>query len=511
MAGFLTPIKEESVEEYKQDQIKQPWGQVPEHIQDLYARSIEGVDSAYHSPIKGLLCEFSDIFSKGSDDRGCTGCVEHHIDTGAARPIRERPRRFPAVEQEEINRQVNDLLKEGKITPSNSPWATNVVLVRKNDGTKRFCVDYRKLNAVTIKDAYPIPRIDDSIDALTGAQWFSTLDLASGYWEVALDGEAHEKSAFVVRGGLYSWRVMPFGLCNAPSTFERLMERVLSGLHWETLLVYLDDVIVFGKTIQEEISRLSVVFQRLKGAGLKLKPKKCDLFKQKVYYLGHIVSPEGISTDPGKIEVVKHWPVPESVKEVRSFLGLASYYMRFIEAFSTVARPLHRVTEKNREFHWNEECQASFEVLKKRLTEAPILAYPDPDGKFILDTDASATGIGGVLSQIKDGKEHVVAYASKVLKKAEPKYCVTRRELLAVITFLKQFRPYIYGRRITVRTDHGALRWLVNFKDPMGQVARWLQIIGEYDFEIIHRAGRSHQNADSLSLLAVWNERTGYQ
>ena len=221
---------------------------------------------------------------------------------------------------------------------------------------------------------------------------------------MALDKEAQDKSAFVVRGGLYGWRMMPFGLCNAPSTFERLMERVLSGLHWETLLVYLDDVIVFGKTIPEERCRLKVVFRHLREAGLKLKPKKCDLFKQRVRYLGHIVSPEGISTDPEKIKVVRDRPVPKSVKEVRSFVGLAFCYRRFIADLYTVARPLHRLTEKSREFSWTSECQTAFEELKKHLTEAPILTYPDPDGKVLLDTDASATGIEGYCLRLRMAK-----------------------------------------------------------------------------------------------------------
>lgn len=214
------------------------------------------------------------------------------------------------------------MLEHDRIDPSDSPWSSNVVLVKKKDGSKRFCVDYRRLNHLTIKDSYPIPRIDDSLDALGGAKWFSTLDLASGYWQVELDEEAKKKSAFVVRGGLYSWKVMPFGLCNAPSTFERLMEQVLSELHWEVLLVYLDDVIVFAKTIDEELTRLGMVFQRLRKAGLKLKAKKCHLFRESVLYLGHVVSREGVSTDPEKIRAVKEWPTPTSVKDVQSFLGL---------------------------------------------------------------------------------------------------------------------------------------------------------------------------------------------
>ena len=217
------------------------------------------------------------------------------------------------------------------IEKSTSPWASPIVLVKKKDGSTRFCIDYRRVNEVTIKDAYPLPRIEDTFDALHGAVWFSTLDLASGYWQVELDDEAKEKSAFAVSGGLYQWKVMPFGLCNAPATFERLMERILTGLHWEILLVYLDNVIIYGKTFDEELQRLQTVFQRLRESKLKLKPKKCHLFQKKVAYLGHVVSAEGVATDPEKIEAVKCWPVPGNQTGVRSFLGLASYYRRFIE------------------------------------------------------------------------------------------------------------------------------------------------------------------------------------
>ena len=500
LAGHLTPISGADIEECHDNSSPTIDTQVvPEHLVDLFERSKEGIDQVFHGKIAKLLCENQDVFAISDSDIGKTGLVKHHINTGDSKPIRQRPRRFPPKEQEEIDRQIQDMLQHDRIEPSDSPWSSNVVLVKKKDGSKRFCVDYRRLNHLTIKDSYPIPRIDDSLDALGGAKWFSTLDLASGYWQVELDEEAKKKSAFVVRGGLYSWKVMPFGLCNAPSTFERLMEQVLAGLHWEVLLVYLDDVIVFAKTIDDELTRLGIVFQRLRQAGLKLKAKKCHLFRESVLYLGHVVSREGVATDPEKIRVVKEWPTPTNAKEVQSFLGLASYYRRFIAGFANIARPLHRLTGKSHTFAWSADCEDAFQELKKRLQESPILAYPDPKEEFILDTDASNEGIGAVLSQVINGKEKVISYASRALNKAEKNYCVTRKELLAVVVFLKQFRQYLYGQKITVSTDHGALQWLLNFRDPQGQMARWLQVIAEYDIKVIHRAGRSHANADSLS------------
>lgn len=479
--------------------IADPPLEVPGFLSDLYERGTASVDSKYHEEVKKCLCDFRDVFSSGDHDIGRTEDVRHHIQTGDARPIKERPRRQPYCNQQEIDRQVRDLEKRGVIEPSDSPWASNVVLVSKKDGTKRFCVDYRRLNAVTIKDAYPVPRIDETFDALGGAKWFSTLDLASGYWQVALDEEASQKSTFVVRNGLYRWKCMPFGLCNAPATFERLMEKVMAGLQWDILLIYLDDIIVLGKSVTEMIERLRVVFARLGQAGLKLKPSKCHLFRQSVAYLGHIVSTEGVATDPQKVQAVADWPVPRCVKDVRSFLGLASYYRKFIRGFAGIASPLHALTEKSRDFIWDESCQGAFEELKSMLVTAPVLPYPIPDQDFILDTDASGDGIGAVLSQVQEGNEKVLAYASRKLSRPERNYCVTRRELLAVVVYLKHFRQYLYGRKVKVRTDHAALRWLFQFKNPEGQLARWMEVVSEYDIQIEHRPGKKHGNADALS------------
>ena len=472
---------------------------VPSHLQALYEASIKELPINQHAKVAKLLIEYADIFSSGDGDLGRTAAVKHRIETRNAPPIRQRPRRLPPVLQAETDRQITEMLNRGIIEPSTSPWASPVVLVTKKDGSRRFCTDYRRLNDVTIKDSYPIPRIEESLESLAGAQWFSTLDLASGYWQVELDDAAKEKSAFVVRGGLYQWTVMPFGLCNAPATFERLMENVMAGLQWESLLVYLDDIIIFGKTIDDELDRLRVVFQRLRQGNLKLKPKKCVLFQRKVLYLGHIVTSEGIATDPEKVRVIEEWPTPMCVRDVRSFLGLASYYRRFVKGFADLARPLYNLEKKSVRFHWTKQCEEAFCALKRCLMTSPILAYPDHSGEFFLDTDASDFGIGAVLSQVKDGSEHVIAYASRALKKEEKNYCVTRKELLAVVFFVRYFRPYLYGRHFKIRTDHGSLRWLLNFREPEGQVARWIQTLGEYDYEIIHRPGKTHQNADSLS------------
>lgn len=473
--------------------------EVPEFLNDLLSRSQTNISNSDQPKLVKLLTKYQDVFSKGDHDLGRTDKITHSIHTTCAAPIRQRPRRPPMGQREEIEEQVQDMLDRGVIKHSASPWSSPVVLVDKKDGSKRFCVDYRELNKQTVRDSFPLPRIDESIDCLAGAKYFSTLDLAAGYWQVPLDNDAKLKSAFVVPGGLFQFEVMPFGLCNAPATFERLMETVLAGMQWKSLLIYLDDVIVFGSTVEEVVERLEAVFTRLREAKLKLKPKKCHLFRREVLYLGHVVSKEGVSTDPSKTEAVRNWPTPTSVTEVRSFLGLASYYRRFIHKFSDVAKPMTTLTKKETPFVWTEQCQTALQALKSKLTTAPILAYPRIGEGFLLDTDASKDAIGAVLSQEEEGRERVIAYASTTLSKAEQNYCVTRRELLAVVHFLKHFRPYLYGQDVTVRTDHGALRWLFNFKNPEGQLARWLEVISQYRLTLVHRAGRQHCNADGLS------------
>ena len=504
----LTPLMDGSVQsirtiseltESSEDLSQELEATLPEHLVDLYDRSTEELGEDEQGQVHHLLLKYDDVFSKGDHDLGRTKLVKHTIETGTATPIRQPLRRLPLGQREEVERQVKDLLKKDAIQPSSSPWSSPVVLVSKKDGSKRLCIDYRRLNAVSKKDAFPLPRIDDTLDSLSDARWFCTLDLAAGYWQVEMDSDARQKSAFSTNSGLYEWNVMPFGLCNAPATFERLMERILAGLHWETLLVYLDDIIVYGRTVEETNSRLEEVFKRMRLAGLKLKPSKCQLFRTQVDYLGHVVSAAGIQTDPAKVEAVKHWPTPKTQTQVRSFLGLASYYRRFIQDFAGKARPLQRLTEKNVAFKWDSDCDEAFGALKAALTSAPILAYPMPNGQFILDTDASAFALDAVLSQEQEGTERVVAYASKSLKRAERNYCVTRREMLAVINFLKKFKHYLWGRKVRVRTDHASLRWLCGFKNPEGQLARWLEVLGCYDLEVIHRPGRLHQNADSLS------------
>ena len=474
--------------------------QVPEHVQALYESAVEVCSASERVKVADLLCRYADVFSKDDSDVGKTSLVSHSVPLlPDVKPIKQHARRLGPEKEKEVERQVSDLRRRGLIEPGTGAWSSPVVLVRKRDQSYRFCVDYRALNSVTSGDAYPLPRIDESLDALAGSSLFSTLDLLSGYWQIPLDADASEKSAFVTRSGLWQWKVMPFGMTSAPATFERLMETVLRGLQWKSLLLYLDDVIVFSSDVESHITRLEEVFCRLRAANLKLKPAKCELFKTKVKYLGHIVSEEGVATDPEKVSAVRDWPTPGCTSQLRKFLGTVGYYRRFCPGLATVAKPLNALTKKGVAFIWTEECQEAFEELKDLLVSSPILGYPDPELPYVLDTDASLSAAGGVLSQVQDGVERPIAYFSKTFSKPERNYCVTRRELLAVVLSVQHFRPYLYGRKFLLRTDHASLQWLRRRKEPEGQVARWLEILSEFSYDLKHRPGVQHGNADGLS------------
>ena len=450
--------------------------------------------------LKEMIKKNSDVFAVDPSELGSTDLVTHHIDTGEHQPVRQLPRRMPYSLRSKATQLVQEMLEQGVITPSASPWASPIVLVRKKDGNIRFCVDYRRLNSITKLDVFPLPRIDDTLDLLAQNSLFSTLDLASGYWQVKMDSESREKTAFVTTSGLYEFVSMPFGLCNAPATFQRLMEIVLNGLARDVCMVYLDDILVMGKTFNEHLENLQKVFSRLKDAGLTLKPKKCHLMRRKVEYLGHIVSGEGVAPDPSKVAAVQNFLIPTDVKALRSFLGLAAYYRKFVPNFSKRAHPLFQLTRQDTQFQWSELCQNAFDSLKKLLTESPILAFPNFNREFLLETDASGNGLGAVLAQQQeDGQVRPIAYASRTLQGSEKNYGISEMEALAVVWATKHFRTYLYGHHCKVFTDHQALKALLNTPQPSGKLARWGMAIQELDLEILYRSGKKNANADSLS------------
>jgi len=470
-----------------------------EMFKEMVSRCDPSVTDDERQQLLLLLKEFSTVFSKDENDLGRTDLVTHVIDTGDNRPVRQPLRRQPPAYQQLIKQHVTSMLAQGVIEPARSPWASNIVLVKKKDGGTRCCIDYRRVNALTHKDAYPLPRTDACLDAMAGSVWFVTLDLRNSYHQIPMDPQSADATAFICSEGMYRFRTMPFGLACAGATFQRLMDLVMSGLTYEICLTYLDDVICFGPTVPILLERLRLVLDRLRQAGLKLKPSKCCFLVKSVAFLGHTVCDGTIGVDYEKIRHVVEWPVPRNLKEVRGFIGLASYYRRFVKDFGKIAAPLNAMSEKNRRFEWTPECQTAFDTLKQLLTSPPVLAMPNQQDPFVLDCDASMCAIGAVLSQIQDGVERPVAYASKKLSKAEMNYCVTRKELLAVVFFLKYFRHYLLGQKFSIRTDHAALQWLHKIKDPVGQLARWVGYLQEYDFQISYRPGNRHMNADQMS------------
>ena len=472
---------------------------VPRHLQQLYEKSIEGLSSHESESLLQLLIKYEDVFSRHDLDLGLFSEIEHKIDTKGATPVKHRMRRTPLGFAAEEDKTLQSMLAAGVIEPSQSEWASAPVLVRKKDGSLRYCVDFRDLNARTVRDVFPLPLIDECLDTLAGTQYFSTLDMASGYWQISIDPADRHKTAFLTRDGLFHHVRMGFGLTNAPATFQRVINQVLRGLTWKYVLAYLDDVIVLGKSFHEHLSILGMVLQRFRDHNLKLKPRKCSLLQSEVEFLGRKVGRDGISVTEHKIEAVRGWKRPTNHTEVESFLGFVNYHRDFIPGFAGISAPLYGLTGKNSSFHWGEEQQMAFDTLKEHLITAPVLAFPNVEDVFILDTDASDAAIGAELSQVQNGLDRVIAYSSYILTPAQRKYCTTKKELLAVVVFTRHFRHYLLGRRFILRTDHNSLVWLTRFKYIEGQLARWLEELSQFDMQIQHRPGKLHRNADGLS------------
>jgi len=450
-----------------------------------------------------------DIFSKYSLDVGLTNVIEHTIDTGEAKPIAFKPRRIPIGLEEVVNSKVKELEQAGIIRQSNSPWNFPLVIVKKKNEDIRLCVDYRGLNAKTDRPIYPIPASEEIFDAIGEAKYFSTLDLSSGYYQIPVKSDDMKKTAFTTKHGQFEFTRMPFGLCSAPATFQKMMNIILQRENWSKCLIYLDDVLIFGRTIKEHNDRLSLVLQRIKEAGLKLSPEKCCILKTRVHYLGHVIDADGVRTDPDKITAIKQWHIPMCVKELQSFLGLCNYYRRFIKNYAMLSEPLTRMIQKDAKFDWDDDKINAFNRLKEALSSPPVLALPIRDGYYVLDTDASQNSIGAVLSQIQNGSERVVAFASKTLTKSQRKYCITRKELFSIYTFVLKFKHYLFGQKFTVRTDHEALKWFLKWDSPnTSQFCVWKSELEVYDMVIEYRKGKYHVNADALSRLGYCEQCT---
>ena len=466
-----------------------------------------------------LLCDYSETFSKNDLELGKCNILKHNIQLTDQQPFNERYRRIPPHLFEEVKQHLQEMVEVGAIRRSFSPWAIAVVLVRKKDGRLRLCIHLTKLNNRTIKDGYALPRIDDTLDCLHGAKWFSTLDLKSAYWQVELEEKAKPLTAFTM-GPLGFWECerMSFRLTNAPETFQRLMESCLGELNLRWCIICLDDIIVFSQTPEEHLVRLQAVFDKLKAAGLKLKPSKCELFKKETNYLGHVVGQEGVTTNPDKIKAVTEWPRTTTVTEVRSFLGFVHYYRRFIPNFSKVAKPLNTILQnfegtsnqkKKFKVNWGPEQQEAFETKQSLCTEAPIPAYADFKIPFILHTDASSDGLGAVLYQYQDNQRRVIAYASRSLSLSERYYPAHKLEFLALKwAITDKFHEYLYGVEFQVFTDNNLLAYILTTAKLDATEHRWVAVLSNYTFSISYKPGRNNRDADALSRIQ-WPEAVG--
>ncbi|XGW05285.1 hypothetical protein V3C99_016006 [Haemonchus contortus] len=434
------------------------------------------------------------------------------IDTAEHPPVTLKARPVPLSIRPMLRELLEDLQKRDIIEKSSSPWAFPIVLVEKKDGSLRLCVDYRELNKKIKQDSYPLPTIEAILQSLAGKKFFSTLDLCSGYWQIPLSKTAKEKSAFTTPEGLFQFKVTPFGLSTSPAVFQRLMDNVLHDLLGKEVFCYIDDIIICTETKARHLELLGKVCEKLKGAGLRLKAKKCVLLQNKVAFLGHLIDSEGVHMDPGKVAAVRDYPRPKNVKELRTFLGMASYYRKFCLGFSKQAGCLFNLTSAKAKWAWNQEHERAFEKVKSMICSAPVLAQPDieaarrGDRPFVICTDASTTGLGAVLSQEgKDGHLHPIFFASKSLSKAERNYHITDLEALAVVFALRRFHMFIYGLPTTVITDHQPLTALFQRSNVSTRILRWSLEVQRYNLHIKYVKGKANVIADALSRGTVSN------
>lgn len=454
--------------------------------------------------VTDICYKFNDIFFLPNDQLSSTSTIEHEINVTNTSPIFTKSYRYPEVHKKEVNNQIDKMLSQGIIQPSTSPWSSPLWVVPKkidSSGKRkwRIVIDYRKLNDVTIGDAFPLPNIEDILDQLGHSKYFTTLDLASGFHQINMKKSDQQKTAFSTPLGHYEYTRMPFGLKNAPATFQRLMNSILTGLQGLECFVYIDDIVVYASSIEEHTAKLHKIFTRLRQNNLKLQPDKCEFLRREVSYLGHIISDEGVKPNPIKVAAIKSFPKPSCQKSIKSFLGLVGYYRKFIKDFAQVAKPLTLLLKNDVLFNWGIEQENSFEKFKNILISEPLLKYPDFNQEFVLTTDASNFALGAVLSQGPIGNDLPIAYASRTLNNSEQNYSTTEKELLAIVWSVKHFRPYLYGRKFTIVTDHKPLTWLFNCKDPGSKLVRWRLKLAEYDYKIIHKPGKINSNADALS------------
>lgn len=492
----LNCIEKMDVEEYELDELQK---------ENLNKLRLNHCNEEEFEAIYNLCYEFRDIFYVDGTPLTFTNQVKHKINLTDETPIYTRNYRYPEIYKNEVHNQIDTMLKNGIIRESSSPFNSPIWVIEKRlDASKkkkyRIVIDYRKLNEKTIDDKFPLPLIDQILDRLGRACYFTTLDLANGYHQIEMDPVDIPKTAFSTETGHFEFLRMSFGLKNAPATFQRVMNNVLRGFQNEICYVYLDDIIVFSSSLQEHVERLRKIFERIRQSNLKIQLDKSEFLHTEVAYLGHVITKNGVLPNPEKINAVKNFPLPVNQKQIKSFLGLAGYYRRFINNFAKIAKPLTNCLKKNSKVIHSPEFVKSFNHLKELLINAPILKYPDFSQPFILTTDASNVALGAVLSQGSPPNDHPVAYASRTLNQTEQKYSTIEKELLAIVWACKTYRPYLYGRKFVIQTDHRPLVWLFNLKEPNSKLLRWRLKLEEFDYTIKYKPGKTNI-ADPLSRI----------
>jgi hypothetical protein len=449
--------------------------------------------------VEAWLVGNRDVIGSNELDLGETKTVTFKIDVQGAKPVKHPYRRFTGPLKQEILDEVAKFMKKGIIEKSQSEWASQIVPVRKKSGKLRLCIDYRAVNNLSKQDAFPLPNLEDSVSQFRDNMYFSSLDMLAGYHQISVDPESREYTAFSTGSDLYQYKVLPYGITNGPAVFSRLMSIVLSGIPSDQALAYLDDIIVAGKSFDEHLENLELVFKRLRMHGLKLNAAKCELFKKEVNFLGHTLSREGVTPLKSNIQAILDFEPPKTIKEVRRFCGMVNFYKKFIVDSDKVMRHLYQV--KSGSFEWTDDCQSAFLKAKRSLIEAPVLAFPDysMDKPFVLTVDASNEGAGAVLSQVQEEGEKVIGYFGTGFNKAQKRYSATDKELAAIRLSVNHFRTYLYGRKYTIGTDHQPLVYFSNIKRVNDRLMRTSEdlLIGQYLVEYV--PGKNNVVADCLS------------
>ena len=478
-------------------------GQTAGQLQDKGKRPADepaGLPEDLPDDLKDLLRSYKDVFPAalpaGLPPRRE---VDHAIELEPGAPPPSRPTyRMSFLELEELEKQLKEYSDNGWVRPSQSPYGAPILFVKKKDGSTRMCTDYRALNKITKKNVYPLPRIDELLDRLQGARFFTKIDLRQGYHQIRIKDEDVEKTAFRTRYGHFEYLVLPFGLTNAPATFMGLMNEVFRPLLDKSVVIYLDDILIYSRTWEDHKRHIAAVLDRLREHQLYAKISKCEFGKSKVEFLGHVVSNEGVAVDFKKVEAVQSWPPPQNIHDLRAFLGLANYYRRFVENYSQKTLPLTRMLKKGAAVNMGEEETSAFQAIKAALTAAPVLAVADPQLGYRIVTDASDFAIGAILLQDQGQGFQPIAYESRKLQPAELRRNVYEKEMLAVLHSLKTWRCYVEGRPVELVTDHESLKWLMTQKELDRQQAKWVQTLSQFDIDIVYKPGRVNP-ADALS------------